>query len=224
MLAHPHVVAANAVGDKYAGQQGDQQHQPLFFLCHLEPGILVRQHLLLFQRDAQVAEGLGSVLDLLHELDASLALLRHRLVVAADGEQALQRDGLLRLGERDAASIIEGDIEDLRLGRQIPCQSLQLAAVVLLDPALHVAGGIGDQRLSTVARFAVQGGLTLSLHMEEHNQYPAAEQQAGYQTEHTFDGKMTLQARDLMLTGSAGSWRLPAQKAIRYSGPLLLTP
>lgn len=76
VLAHPHVVAAHAVGDEHPGQQGDQQHQALFLLHHLEPGVLVCQHLLLFQGDAQEADGLLAIPDLLHELDPSFALLR----------------------------------------------------------------------------------------------------------------------------------------------------
>ncbi len=224
MFAYPHVVAAHAIGDEHSGQQGDQQHQPLFLLHHLEPGVLVCQHLLLFQGDAQEADGLLAIPDLLHELDPPFTLLRQRFVIAADGQQALQRHRLLRLGEGNAASVVEGGIEDLRLGCQISRQPLQLAALLLLDPALHVAGGIGDQRLCPVARFAVQRGLAFTLHMNEHTEHPASEQDTGTQAENTFDGKMTLQARDLMVTRSGGSWRLPVQKAIRYSGPALLTP
>ncbi len=224
MLAHPHVVAAHPVGDEQPGQQGDQQHQPLFLLHHLEPGVLVRQHLLLLQGNAQIAQRLLPIQDLLHELDAPLALLGDRLVVVADGQQAVQRHCIVRLGEGNAAGIVEGDIEDLGLGGQIPGQPLQLAVFLLLDPAFHVPGGIGHQCLGPVARLAVQRGLALALHMNEHGEHPESEQDTGTQTEHTFDGEMTLQARDLLLTRSGGSWRLPVQKAIRYSGPVLLTP
>jgi hypothetical protein len=98
-------------------------------------GILCGQQFLLFQGDPQIAQGQVSVLDLLHELDAPLALLRQGFVVAADGQQAVQRQGVVRLGEGNAAGIVEGDVENVRLGGQILRQSLQLALLVLLDPA-----------------------------------------------------------------------------------------
>ncbi|MNR14799.1 hypothetical protein D3C85_1312940 [compost metagenome] len=76
MLAYPHVVAAHPVGDEQAGQQHHQQHQPLFLLTHLEVGVLRGDQRLLLQRDPQVAQGQVTLLDLLHELGAPLALLR----------------------------------------------------------------------------------------------------------------------------------------------------
>jgi hypothetical protein len=99
VLAHPHVVATHPVGDEQAGQQHHQQHQALFLLVDLEMGILCGQQFLLFQGDPQIAQGQVSVLDLLDELDAPLALLRQGFVVAADGQQAVQRQGVVRLGE-----------------------------------------------------------------------------------------------------------------------------
>ena len=89
--------------------------------------------------------------------------------------QALQRHRLLRLGEGNATSVIEGDIEDLGLGGQILGQPLQLAVLVLLEPALHVAGSVGHQRLGPVACLAVQRSLALTLHVDEYREHPEPE-------------------------------------------------